>query len=170
MDDQASFGDRRRLETCDADADEHEPIGLHALREARLRRAEREAREDHAFRCERFGHGVEILELAAAFVVHALRFRRPAEVRTPGLVAELDEGARQGLHHLVVERAAEERVRVRDERDAAPRCLRLINRAFDAAGEADDELAPGTGRIYIRNRSTMRPFNRCSSMISSISA
>src|SRR5688572_25488609 len=34
---------------------------------------------------------------------------------------------------------------MRDKRDAGPRSVRLISRACDAAGGADDDLAPGTG-------------------------
>src|SRR5919201_409870 len=111
----------------------------------------------------------EILELAAALVVGTLGLADAAEVRAPGLVAELDEGARQRLHHLVVERAAEKRVRMGDERDTFGQPLRVIDSALDAADRAGDEF-PAGARPHMRRRSTMRPCCRCSSMISSTSA
>src|SRR5205814_9814101 len=111
----------------------------------------------------------EVLQFAAPFVVAALGFADAAEVRPPGLVAELDEGAREGLHHLVVEGAAVERMRVRDQRDALGSPVGTIDRAFDAAHRTGDELLAGT-RPHIFRRSTTRPCLRCSSMISSTSA
>src|SRR5687767_10837956 len=132
--------------------------------------AEREAGEDELLRLDGIEHSFEIFELAAALVVHALGLADAAEVWPPGLVAELDEGARERLHDLVIERAAEQRVRMRDEGDALGRAVRLVDCAFDAAGRAGDELATGARPHYIRRRSTMRPFLTCSSMISSMSA
>src|SRR5918992_2990905 len=101
--------------------------------------------------------------------MHTLGLADAAKVRPPGLVAELDEGAGERLHHLVVERAAEERMRVRDERYAPRGSFRLVDCALDAARGAGDELATGARPHYILRRSTMRPFCRCSSMISSMS-
>src|SRR5207237_8652657 len=96
-----------------------------------------------------------------------------AKIRSPGLVAELDEGARERLHDLVVERAAVERVWMGDEGDAhgmrGGRPLRVVDSALDAADRAGDEFPAGAGP-HMRRRSTMRPCCRCSSMISSTSA
>ncbi len=130
----------------------------------------------NGFRAGVLQDGVEVLELAATLVVRALGRADAAEIRPPGGVAELDEGARERLHHLVVERAPVERMRMRDQRDSARRRFRLIHRAFDAACRARDEYAARAralivlARIYIFSRSTTRPCRRCSSMISSISA
>src|SRR5205085_12288390 len=92
-----------------------------------------------------------------------------AEIRPPGLVAQLDERAGERLHHLVVERAAEQWMRMRDERSADGRALGPIYRALDAAGRAGDEFLAGA-RPHIFRRSTTRPCLKCSSMISSTSA
>src|SRR5690349_1757701 len=115
--------------------------------------------------------GREVLELAPALVVHAFRLADATEVRPPRLVAQLDEGPRKRLHHLVVEAAAKERMRVRDQRHAERRAGRVVDRAFDPARRTGDELATGTrAHRYIRRRSTIRPCLRCCSMISSMSS
>src|SRR3989440_11919603 len=112
----------------------------------------------------------EVIHFTPALVVGAFALADAAEIRSPGLVAELNKGARKRLHHLVVERSAELRMRVGDEGVAASFALRRVDCAFDAARRPGDELAARAGAHYIRRRSTMRPCLRCSSMISSISA
>src|SRR3954470_13094800 len=159
-----------QLKAIYRDADEHQPLRLDALREHHLHaRAEGETRERKPGRPEVLDDRGEVFELAAAFVVAAFGLTDAAEVGTPGLVAQLDEGARQRLHHLVVERAAVKRVRMRDERDADGASVGGIDGALDAADRSGDELAAGAGPHILR-RSTMRPCCRCSSMISSMSA
>jgi hypothetical protein len=51
-------------------------------------------------------------------------------------IAERDEGAGQRLRDLVFHRAAVQRVRVRDQRDAARRSLGQVEQAFHLAGVA----------------------------------
>src|SRR5436190_16425491 len=92
-----------------------------------------------------------------------------AKVRPPRFVAELDESPRERLHHLVVERPAIERMRMRHQRNADSWALGPIHRALDAAGRAGDEFGSGAGP-HIFRRSTTRPCLKCSSMISSTSA
>jgi hypothetical protein len=108
------------------------------------------------------------LRFSPAFVVLALGSAGAAEVRTKRDVAQLDEGLRQSLHDLVVERAAVEGMRVSDQSHAARLVLRKIDRCFDSARAALDENALA-GAAHMRRRSTPRPAFTCSSMISSMS-
>src|SRR2546421_11054679 len=89
-----------------------------------------------------------------------------AKVRPPRLVAQLDESPCQRLHDLVVERAAEQRMRMRDERNADRRAFGPVHGALDAAGRAGDEF-PAGARPHIFRRSATPPCWECSSMISS---
>src|SRR5918912_1135726 len=97
--------------------------------------------------------GGEIFELTPALIVRACGLANAAEIRTPRLVAELDKSARQRLHHLVVERAAKERMRMRDQRNADRGAVRRIHGALDTAHRSGDEFAAGT-RPHILSRST----------------
>ncbi len=111
----------------------------------------------------------KILGLAAALVMLALGLAHAAEVGTQRGVAELDEGARERLRDLVVQRAAVERMRVRDERHAAQRPGGVVDYRLYPAGATRDKYALA-GAAHMRRRATTRPPLRCSSMISSTSA
>ena len=56
-----------------------------------------------------------------------------------------------------------------DEDDAAARSRRFVNEQLEAAGRTVDQGSFWVRWSQIRSRSTMRPFWRCSSMISSMS-
>ena len=127
----------RRLEARDADADQHQPLGLNFLCRRACSDAPKENPARTSFAGSRRLRMAQVLELASALIVHALGLADAAEIRPPGLVAQVDEGARKRLHDLVVKRAAEERVRVRDERDAARGAFGTVDSAFDTpAGPA----------------------------------
>ncbi|MCY1535569.1 hypothetical protein D9M68_709810 [compost metagenome] len=74
-----------------------------------------------------------VLELAAPFIVNAFAGPHPAEVEAHGRPSAGHEGTRQGLHDLVVHRAAEQRVRMGDHRDAARFARRQIALHLDHA-------------------------------------
>jgi hypothetical protein len=83
------------------------------------------------------GDGERIVDLAAAFVPDALRGADAAEVEANAGPAEVEAGARDRLHDLVVERAAELRVRVAGDRQAARgRGGRSIAHSIRPAGPA----------------------------------
>jgi hypothetical protein len=65
-----------------------------------------------------------VVDFAVAAVMHAFRLADAAEVEARRRVAEADEGARQRLRHLIFHRAAVQRMRVRDQGDAARRAFR----------------------------------------------
>ena len=164
---------RRRLEVPHRHADQHHALGLDcAARACVCTAAPNEKPASTGFcACGIFENGEEILDLAAALVVRAFARADAAEVRPPGRVAEVDEGARQRLHHLVVERAAVQRMRVRDERDAARLRLRARRpRTRSVPPGRRSSSRRRAGAHHIRSRSTTRPCRRCSSMISSMSA
>ena len=81
-------------------------------------------------------HGKRIVDLAAAFVPGAFGGADAAEVEAHAGPAEVEAGARDRLHDLVVERAAELRMRVADDRQAARRVRRPVDRALDPARPA----------------------------------
>ena len=163
-------------------ADEHEPLRLDPLRDARLHvGAEREAGERDRQRAEPaqgpVHHAHEIVGLAVAVVVLARARADAAEVRPHRDVAELGERARERLRDLVVERAAEERMRMGDQRDSARRLFRcafgrehrrMVDGDLDPARRPVDREPFGLPR-HRRSRSTMRPWTRCSWTISSMS-
>ena len=98
-------------------------------------------------------HGTQVVALADAGVMLALRFTDTAKIRAVGHVVQLHERARERLRDLVVHRAAEQRVRMRDERDAARRGAALahfvgqIQRDFDLADRAVDQDTS----LYVRS-------------------
>ena len=131
---------------------------------------------------ERLDHGQRIVDFAAAFVPGALRRANATVIETHTAPAELQAGARQGLHHFVVHRAAVLRVRMADHGETRRRGARQrrIDGAFDGSGRASDGRALSL-RIHARriqrptcggsnSRSTTRPFLRCESTISSMSS
>src|SRR6185436_12842342 len=81
-------------------------------------RPEREAAEDRAririARALERERGARVLDFAGAAIVRALALPRPAKVETQHRAPQLEECRRHAMHHLVVERAAVERMRVAD--------------------------------------------------------
>ena len=111
-------------EAVDRGADQHQALGVDALRDARLHeRAERESGErDAAALAEARARVRErrerVVGLADAVVERARRTADAAEIEAHRGVAQRDERLGERLHDLVVERAALLRMRMRDERDA----------------------------------------------------
>src|SRR6202022_1730780 len=118
---------RRHVPAARRRADEHHPLNVLARVAQRVgdvrqhERAEREACEDERqiglprLRTHVVEHREQIVALAVAVVVLALRLPDAAKVRAVRRVVQLDERARERLRDLVVHRAAEERMRMRDE-------------------------------------------------------
>ena len=163
---------RQRFQVLHREAHQHHAFRLHALGEPGLDCRTEGKTGEHGLCTSRIGNdGGEVFELAAPFVVRSLARADAAEIWPPGAVAEFDEGARQRLRDLVVQGAAEQRVRVRDDSHAARRTgFRFVHRAFNFSRRPRDQLAPGGGSHQMRSLSTMRPCRRCSSTISSMSA
>src|SRR5712672_1528598 len=163
-----------RGKAADRDAHEHHAMRARAPRNLRLDRSpERESRQNERQRAKAFpgvlGDAEQVFGLSAAFVVLAFRFADAAEIGPQRNVTQLDEGFRESLHDLVVERPAVERVRVSDERDAPLHGSGTIYDRLDPARASVDEDALERP-AHMSRRSTTRPPWRCSSMISSISA
>jgi len=93
-----------------------------------------------------------------------------SEVHPNGEVAQREGRFGERLDHLVVEGAAMQLVRMRDQCDCPNRIRPFVDHHFQWAGVAVDQQADRGLRLQIRSRSTMRPFWRCSSMISSTSS
>jgi hypothetical protein len=89
-------------------------------------------------------HALHVVGLAAPFVMHAFARAHAAEIEAERRRARLDEGARERRDHLVVHRAAEERMRMRDHRNRARR-IGHRGGALDLARGALDQLAGGGG-------------------------
>src|SRR6185369_17540844 len=106
--------------------------------------------------------------LATALVVRALAGTHAAEVEAERGGTCLLECARDGRHHLVVHRAAEEGMRMRDDGDGH-RSGWHCRSDLDRARRAVQQRAACGRRHQILSRSTTRPCTRCSSMISSMS-
>src|SRR6267154_302089 len=163
-----------RGKAADRYAHEHHAVRARAPRNLRLdRRPERESRENERQRAKAFlgvlGDAEQVFGLSAAFVVLAFRFADAAEIGPQRNVAQLDEGFRESLHDLVVERPAVERMRMSDDRRASERGFGAIYDRLDPARASVDEDALERP-AHMSRRPTTRPPWRCSSMISSISA
>ena len=155
---------------------------LEALRDARLHvRAEREARERdrQGGTVVRTGVGERperVLGLADALVERAVRRADTAEVEPHRHVVEREERLGERLRDLVVERAALQRVRMRDERDAAPGCRRRVADDLERPrgavdhGPLGDARETGEALRQMTSLSTISPFTTCRSTISSMSA
>jgi hypothetical protein len=123
-------------------------------------------------------HG-HVVGLAGTGIVHAFGTADAAEIHPYSRITELVEGARQGLRDLVVHRAAVQRMRMRNQRDAS-RGWKVVGggqveRAFELTGSAAYEEFFGLDihagmRVQIFRRSTTLPPIRWLSMISSISS
>src|SRR6185436_20007609 len=87
-------------------------------------------------------HRGEIGDFATTLVVSPFARADTAKIRPPCGVAKLSERACKRLRDLVVERAAEERMRMRDERNATRFALRRVHCAFDASCGSCYEFAP----------------------------
>src|SRR5205823_5524030 len=119
---------------------------LHARGEPGLHRgAEGKARQDDSLGGDLGDGSGEILYLPAPLVVAPLALPDAAEVGPPRFIAELDERPGQRLHDLVVERAAELGMRMRDDGVAALAAFGRIDGAFDSSRRPRDEHAAGGG-------------------------
>jgi hypothetical protein len=85
-------------------------------------------------------HGQRVVDLAAALVPGAFGAADAAEVEAHRGPAQLKQRPRDGLHHLVVHRAAEQRMRVAHHRQADGRRNRCVERALQAAGRAVEAI------------------------------
>ena len=168
MDQKRIGGNCREREMVHCDPDQHHPRGRAPFRAQLLgeqslhRCAKREPGEHHGVRTRSGAarvreHRGEVRDLSTAFVVAAFARTDAAEIRSPGDVSELRKRACKGLRDLVVERAAEQRMRMGDEGYAACSALRGIHRAFDTSCRSRDELAPRRLADQMRSRSTLRP-------------
>ena len=97
-----------------------------------------------------------VLGFTNAFVVPALGRADSAEIGAQRHVAELDESLRKSLYDLIVERAAVERVRMRDERRTASVRRPVYDRLDLACAAIDENTLDRTA--HIRRRWTTRPF------------
>jgi len=156
--------------------DEHEAFGLDALGNACLHeRAERETGERQRQRGAearprvRKG-GQRIVGLAVAVVKRAPRGADAAKVEAHGDVAQAEECLRERLRDLVVERAALQWMRMRDQRQPRGRHRGRVDDDFKIAGGAGDDFPLGGARRQISRRSTILPPATCESMISSMSS
>ncbi|MCY1543212.1 hypothetical protein D9M68_790180 [compost metagenome] len=82
------------------------------------------------------GYGQQVVLLGDAVVMLAGGRADAAEVGAHGGIAQLHEGARQRLRDLVVLGAAEQRMRVGNQRQAARLALRQVHRNVDRADGA----------------------------------
>ncbi len=107
--------------------------GQHRCR-YRMKRAE--------FALRIFERREQVVALAAPLVIRA--FARPdaAKIRPQREISEPGQSVSQGLHHLVVERPAIERMRVGHQRETAHLSRGRIDGAFDSSGGAWNQLAP----------------------------
>ncbi len=176
VDDDGVGGYGLKCEAAHGRPDQHEALGGDGPCDARLDKgAKRKSRKDDrqivTETLPRIGQrGQCIRGLAVAFIEGASGRADTTEVEAHGHVAQREERARQCLRHLVVERAALQRVRMGDERDALRRAFRDIADDLKQARRPGDGLAlRGTG-CQMRSRSTTSPFTMCRSTISSISS
>ena len=170
---------RRLAQAVPGDAPEggrHQHQALEVDSAARAKRdaaAEGEAREPQGQLTHRprrvRRHFQQVVRLAATLVVPAFALAHAAEVEAEGRRAGVGEGLRHRGHDLVVHRAAEERVRVRDHGNGHRVRGNRVGDLDDARGALDGG-AVRLARGQIFSLSTTRPFTRCSSMISSMSA
>ena len=114
--------------------------------------------------------GQRIVGLTRAVVERALGLADAAEIETHGCVAQSEKRLRERLRDLVVERAALQRMRMGDERNAARRLRRRVDDDLQRAGGAVDDEALGGLRRQITSLSTISPPSTWRSMISSMSA
>ena len=166
--------DRKSL---DGRADQYQALRRHLMRNTGLhvaaegessehRRRRRDGRELLLGECQR---GERIVGLADAVIECTFAVARAAEVETHACVAERDEGLGERLCDLVVQRPALQRMRMRDQRNAARRGIGHVERDFKRSGRTGDARTRFASR-QIFSLSTTRPWTMCESMISSMSS
>ncbi len=111
----------------------------------------------------------EILYFTLALVEYALAGPDAAEIQPQRTVACRQERFRKSLNNLVIERTSVERMRMRDQCNAAARLTGIIGNHLESTRRSVNREPVLDRRFQMRRRSTMRPCTRCSSMISSIS-
>src|SRR5207247_11422106 len=127
-------------------SDQTQPFRLHARGEPGLHRgAEGKARQNDSLGGDLRHDSGEILYLPAPLVVAPLALPDAAEAGPPRFIAELDERPGQRLHDLVVERAAELGMRMRDDGVAPRAALGRIDGALDTSPRPSDDYAAGGG-------------------------
>ena len=108
---------------------------------------------------QRMYHRQRIVDLAPPLVPFARRVTDAAEVEARGTPSALREGARKRHHHLVVHRAAELRMRMADQRQAARGTDGLVNGTFEFTSRASHYLAL-RARIHSENTRSARLLTR----------
>ena len=146
MDQDGIGGNVGHLPFLGGGAHQHQALGRRAgsgqpLAQLRLHvGAERKAGQRHGQAGELVDHPAvhlrHVVGFALTMVVHAFGSAHAAEVNARDHVAKLDESAHQRDGHLVVHGAAEQRVRMGHQGDAARRTFRMVEYAFDDAGSA----------------------------------
>ena len=115
-------------------------------------------------RCER------VVSLTIAVVEGSGGCADTAEIETYSRISQRKKSLCECVDDLVIERAAFERMRMRDKRDAGKRLNRRINDNFERADGTVDHFALGRFRRQMRSLSTTLPPTTCESMISSMSS
>ncbi len=164
----------RDREALNGGSDKNQALGGNRCRDARLHEgSEREACERNRQLAEAGARMRErserVVGLADAFVERAFRGSDTTKIETRRDVVHRKERLREGLRDLVVERAALQRMRMRDERDAARRPFRHVQHEFERSRRAGDREALGRSGRQMRSLSTISPPMMCRSMISSMS-
>ncbi len=116
----------------------------------------------------------QVLRLANSVIVNTLTLPHAAKIETQAMPARLDKCARQGLHHFVVHGAAIKRMGVRHHSQTFGRGFRRVQYSLDTA---TSHLQIKHLRHFVqrptlsgkRKRSTIWPFFKWLSMISSMS-
>jgi hypothetical protein len=127
---------------------------------------------DRGMRRNGFDQVQEVVRLAAPLVVDSFAAAHAPEIGTYRKPSDGGEGPCDGGGDLVFQRAAVQRMRMADIRDAARLSFRPVDRELDAPrGAINREFFRRRQhcRCQMRSRSTISPFTRCDSMISSIS-
>ncbi|MCY1542274.1 hypothetical protein D9M68_780150 [compost metagenome] len=126
-------GHGRSVESAGCRTDEHQALDVARRVQPNGRVTGDECPEREASQKQRaFGgmggdHGQQIIELAPAFVVHALAGTHPPEVEPHRSQTRQHTGPSQRLHHFVGQRAAMQRMRMRDHRHASRGKLGPVN-------------------------------------------
>ncbi len=115
------------------------------------------------------GNGQKIFQFPRAFVEYALALAYASEIESHGGITECIHCLGERLHHLVVQRSAVQRMRVRDDCIAASVISGIGDNNLEPSGRTVDMDFLLAACSQIRNRSTMTPLTRCLSMISSTS-
>jgi hypothetical protein len=155
-------------------SNEHEAVRLKLGRDASLHKgAEGKSGESKGELTEHCTHGLRYLEpifsLAAPFIENTVTGAHAPEVHAHSNATLSEKSLRQRLHYLIVERPPVERMGMGNQSEAATSITRIVDNGLEVASRSSQQQALLSRQLQIRNRSTTRPFTRCSSMISSTS-